>query len=281
MSAGVCLITGTTHGIGRVTARELARAGMTLVMACRDLERGRMVQEELTGCTGSGRIELLHCDLASFASIRAASAEFRARHPHLDLLINNAGMMASTAHRSVDGFEMTLATNYLGPYLLTRLLIESMRQRGQARVINVASKVHALGRLDPQLPQPDGRFRGMRAYASSKQALVMFTLSLAERLAGTDVTVNCLHPGVVATNIIPDTRPWLKKAGHIFRRFMFDEERGARTTLHLALAEELAGVTGAYFDEHQKIRPVAAAAQDPAAREILWQRSASLTGMSP
>lgn len=280
MSEVVCLITGTTHGIGRVTARELARTGMTLVMACRDLERGRQVQDDLARCTGNRRIELLHCDLASLSSIRAASAEFHSRHPHLDLLINNAGMMASTAQRSVDGFDMTLATNYLGPYLLTRSLVESMGQRGRARIINVASKVHTLGRLDPNLPPPAGRYRGMQAYASSKQALVMFTLSLAERLAGTDVTVNCLHPGVVATNIIPDTRPWLKKAGHLFRGFMFDEERGARTTLHLALADSAVRVSGEYFDEHQKIRPASAAARDPAARETLWQSSARLTGVS-
>lgn len=280
MNEGVCLITGTTHGIGRVTARELARTGMTLVMACRDLARGRALQEELVRCTGNHHIELLQCDLASFASIRAAVAEFQTRHPRLDLLINNAGMMASDAQRSVDGFELTLATNYLGPYLLTRSVLEAMGQRGPARIVNVASKVHALGRLDPRLPEEDGRFRGMQAYASSKQALVMFSLSLAERLAGSEVTVNCLHPGVVATNILPDSRPWLKRAGRLVRGFMFDEERGARTTLHLALADSVASVSGAYFDECQRIRPVARAAKDPSARETLWQRSAQLTGLA-
>jgi len=279
MSERICLITGTTHGIGYVTARELARTGATVIMACRDIDRGARVRAELAQQTGNRRIECLHCDLASMTSIRDAASRFLSRFDRLDLLINNAGMMASRRQESADGIELTLATNYLGPYLLTRLLIGAMDHLAPARIVNVASKVHALGRLDPRLPVSTTRFKGLRAYAESKQAMVMFTLSLADRLAATRISANCLHPGIVATNIVPDTVPWLKKAGQLVRVFMFDEERGARTTLYLALSEEVAESSGHYYDQHQQIRLPAPAAVDPAARELLWRTSAAMTGM--
>ena len=279
MSSRICLITGTTHGIGQVTAREVARAGMTLVMACRDLNMGERMRVDLVQQTGNPHIECLRCDLASLASIRQAVAEFNSRFDHLDLLINNAGMMTNQRQNSDDGFELTLATNYLGPYLLTRLLLDSLDHAASARIVNVASKVHFMGRIDPLLTPSTARFSGLQAYAQSKQALVMFTLSLAERLATSRITANCLHPGVVATNIVPDSAPWLKKAGYLIRGLMFDEERGAKTTLYLALSEEVEALSGRYFDQHQRDRPPAPATLDTAARTLLWQSSAALTGL--
>jgi len=279
-----CLVTGTTHGIGRVTALAIAREGFRVVMVCRDPLRGEQTRQALTAESGNENVHLITCDLASLDSVRACAAEFTERFDGLELLINNAGIMTTTHQLSPDGCELTFATNYLGPYLLTRLLLPTLIQGEGARIVNVASKVHFNGAidLDALTSQPTGRFSGMQAYADSKLGNVMFTLSVADRLSadsGTFVTANCLHPGVVATNITAATNTFLRVGMKFAAPFMFDHERGARTSLHLALAPGLESVTGQYFDQNQHRTDPAPAARDKQARDALWRWSADFCGL--
>ncbi|MCZ6852405.1 MAG: SDR family oxidoreductase [Gammaproteobacteria bacterium] len=279
MSERICLITGATSGIGTVTAREMANAGFHVVMACRDLARATTLRDELRDRCNTEAIDILECDLASLASVRKAAESYLADWPRLDVLINNAGIMPLGFQRSVDGFELTFATNHLGPFLLTNLLLPLIEQSAPARIVNVASRAHQRGVLDLEGVNGDGsRHNDMRSYSRSKLANVMFTLALARRLESRDVTCNCLHPGVVATNIIPQ-RSWMGVAGKLLKPFMLSEERGSETSLYLALSDAVADSSGGYYDEHKTQREPSSLAQDHAAQERLWSTSAQWVGL--
>ncbi|MDH3640862.1 MAG: SDR family NAD(P)-dependent oxidoreductase [Gammaproteobacteria bacterium] len=276
-----CLITGTTHGIGLVTAQAVARAGYTLVMANRNTQRTHLVEDHLRKTTGNENVSSLSCDLSSLASVRACASEFLARHRSLDLLINNAGMITAKPQFSTDGLELTFATNHLGPFLLTNLLLESLSAAPAARIVSVASRVHRSGRLDLEQLTPARRFRWPRVYSRSKLANVMMTLALARRLEATTVAANCLHPGVVASNIVPADSPVLRWAGNLklVKRFMRTTEQGAATSIYLALSPEVDGISGKYFNEHQQMIEPSPLACDVDAQERLWQKSLELTGI--
>lgn len=270
----LAVITGTTHGIGRVTSRELARAGKTVIMLCRDVGAASAVREEIVRHTPRARVEVVGCDLASLASVREAAAAVRRRYPPLGLLVNNAGMVSTRRRASVDGFELTFATNHLGPFLLTALLSDHLDKA--ARIVTVASRIHYRGRLDPAaVTSARLRYRATAAYAQSKLANVLHTFALARRLAGSGISVNCLHPGVVATNLLPR---WLRVVKPLFTRIMFDAERGARTSVYLALDQSVAGISGRYFDEYQLPRAAAPLANDVELQELLWSKSVVWTG---
>lgn len=271
----LAVITGTTHGIGRVTSRELARAGKTVVMLCRDVTAGNAVRDEILRLAPRARVAVVHCDLASLASVREAAATVRRDYPRIGLLINNAGMVSTRHRTSVDGFELTFATNHLGPFLLTALLTHHLDQA--ARIVTVASRIHYRGRLDlGAVKDVRARYRATAAYAQSKLANVLHTFALARRLAGTGISVNCLHPGVVATNLLPR---WLRLVKPLISRVVFDAERGARTSVHLALDPGAAGITGRYFDEYQLPRVASPLANDFQLQESLWNMSAAWTGV--
>jgi retinol dehydrogenase 12 len=271
----VAVITGTTHGIGRVTSRELAVAGRTVVMLCRDVAAANALREEIIGQVSGAQVHVVHCDLASLASVRNSADVVRRTFGPIDLLINNAGIVSSRHRMSEDGFELTFATNHLGPFLLTALL--SDRLNDTARVINVASRVHYRGRIDlARIPMARARYSAMAAYAQSKLANVLHTFALARRLSGTRICANCLHPGVVATNLLPR---WLRVVKPLISRVIFNPERGARTTLHLALSSEVAAISGRYFDENQMPQPAAPLANDVQLQESLWKMSAQWAGV--
>jgi retinol dehydrogenase 12 len=266
----VAVITGTTHGIGRVTSRELARAGRTVVMLCRDVGAGQAVRAEIIGLLPRAAVHVVHCDLASLASVRASAASVLSTFGAIGLLINNAGMVSSRRRMSIDGFELTFATNHLGPFLLTTLLSERLSEN--ARVINVASRIHYRGRIElERMTDPRARYSATAAYAQSKLANVLHAFALARRWSGTRICVNCLHPGVVASNLLPR---WLRVVKPLISRVIFDAERGARTSLHLALSDKVAGISGGYFDENQVPQPAAPLANDAQLQESLWQTSA-------
>ena len=271
----IAVITGTTHGIGTVTSWELARAGYTVVMLCRNIAAAQsLAQEIIRGIPGS-RVEVVRCDLADLSSVRVAARTVAQRFAHIDRLINNAGIV-STRHRfSADGHELTFATNHLGPYLLTRLLLPTLAPA--ARIINVASKVHYRGRMDlGSIDDRAARYSSVAAYSRSKLANVMDTLILAGQLAGSSVSVNCLHPGVVATNLLPG---WLNLVRPLFKRHILSAERGARSTLYLALQPQAARLNGEYLDEHQRVQPTAPAARDRSLQQALLAWSARWTGL--
>jgi retinol dehydrogenase 12 len=271
----VAVITGTTHGIGRVTSRELARAGRTVVMLCRNVPAAQVVRDQIIAELPAAAIHVVRCDLASLASVRECAQTIRGMFGSIDLLINNAGMVSSLHRMSVDGFELTFATNHLGPFLLTALLTD--RLSASARVINVASRIHYRGRIEPDtITDARARYSSQAAYAQSKLANVLHTFALARRWSQTRICANCLHPGVVASNLLPW---WLRVVKPLISRVIFDCERGARTTLQLTLSNEIAGISGRYFDENQLPQPAAALANDEQLQESLWRLSAQWTGV--
>ncbi|HLN48476.1 MAG TPA: SDR family oxidoreductase [Steroidobacteraceae bacterium] len=271
----IAVITGTTHGIGRVTARELAAVGFTVVMLCRDIEAATEVREEIQRTVPSASVHAQRCDLASLASVRACAAEVRRNFASVALLINNAGMVSTRHRMSVDGYELTFASNHLGPFLLTGLLLDRMAAGG--RIVNVASRAHYRGVMDLEnIDKAQAPYDARAAYARSKLANVLHTFALARRLAGTGVTANCLHPGIVATNLLPR---WLRVVQRLITRHTFDAVRGARTTLYLALANEAAAINGRYFDEHQHAQSASALANDPEMQELLWAASVRWTSV--
>ncbi|HTV79270.1 MAG TPA: SDR family NAD(P)-dependent oxidoreductase [Steroidobacteraceae bacterium] len=274
-AAPVAVITGTTHGIGTVTSFGLARAGYTVVMLCRNAPAGaRLAQRIMQEVSGSD-VRVVGCDLAALASVHAAVRELRARFPRIDRLINNAGIVSTRRRTSVDGFELTFATNHLGPFLLTRLLLPSLAPG--ARIVNVSSRVHYRGRLDlDSVVDARAAYSSVAAYSRSKLANVLDTFTLARDLEGSDITVNCLHPGVVATHLLPG---WLNLLRPLFRRNILTPEQGARTSLYLALDERAGALHGQYLDEHQQIQPAAASARDRLLQEQLLARSTRWTGL--
>jgi NAD(P)-dependent dehydrogenase (short-subunit alcohol dehydrogenase family) len=271
----VAVITGTTHGIGTVTSRALARAGYRVVMLCRNVTAANALAQDIMRCEPGSRVEVVHCDLADLSSVRSAARAVRERCPHIDRLINNAGIVSTRHRRSVDGHELTFATNHLGPFLLTRLLLPALSPA--ARIINVASKVHYRGHINlDSIADPRARYSSVAAYSRSKLANVLDTFALARQLAGSGITVNCLHPGVVATNLLPG---WLNRIRPLFKRLILSAEQGARTTLFLALDPGAGALQGEYLDEYQQVQSAAVAARDRRLQDELTLRSARWTGL--
>jgi NAD(P)-dependent dehydrogenase (short-subunit alcohol dehydrogenase family) len=280
MAGKVVLVTGATAGIGAVTARELARKGATVCIVGRSREKCEATVAQIRGTTGSAAVEFLLADLSSQAEVRRLAAEFPARYPRLDVLVNNAGGMFLTRQESVDGIEMTLALNHLAYFLLTNLLLDLLKASAPARVVSVSSDAHRMVRgFDFEDPQRRKRYRGFAVYGESKLANVLFSSELARRLAGTGVTSNALHPGFVASNFFsaPGMRPLLGRLmGLASRVFAISPEEGAKTSIYLASAPEVANITGGYFERSKPAEPSPAARDAEAARR-LWQLSEELT----
>lgn len=280
MQDKVCLVTGANAGIGRATALELARQGAQVVMVCRSRERGEAAQAEIIQASGNQAVDLLLADLSSQAEVRRAATEFQSRYDRLHILVNNAGAFFNQRLESADGLEMTFALNHLGYFLLTHLLLEQLRAAAPSRIINVSSDAYKGARLDFSDLQATRRYRGFQAYAASKLANVLFTLELANRLQGTGITANVLHPGFVASNFGLNNRGVMRFGVKLLQRlFAISEEAGAETPLHLATSAEVAGITGKYFVKKKAV-PLAGHAQDMVAARKLWQVSEQLTGLT-
>lgn len=274
------LLTGATSGIGLETARSLARQGATLILACRNLEKAYRVCASLLRESGNPRISVTPLDVASLRSVRRCIAEVRERHPRLDVLINNAGAFFLQRQETEDGFERTMATNYFGPFLLTAGLIPLLVQSPGARIVNVSSDAYRYGRLDLNDLQLTRHYDGFRAYATSKLAVQLWTQELAERLRGSGVTANSLHPGHVATNIwqLWPRPTWPQKLlQRLITAVMVSPAAGAETTTYLATSPEVAGISGAYFVKRRP-RRVAKPATDRRLQRELWRVSEELTG---
>ena len=275
MRGKVCVVTGASSGIGRVTALGLAEQGATVVLVCRNEERGGPVLAEIERQGGSGTATLLTADLSSQRQVRAAAAAFRERFDRLDVLINNAGVaVRGTRLVTEDGLETTFAVNHIAPFLLTDLLLDRLRASAPARVITVSSAAHRNYALDLDDLQAERRYSGFSAYSRSKLANILFTHELSRRLEGTGVTANCLHPGVVATGIFRNAPRWLRIV--LASPLVLTPEKGADTLLWLATAPEVAEVSGCYFVRRKPVRP-SRAARDPASARRLWEASEALT----
>jgi len=281
MKGKTVLITGADGGIGREITRALAKKRASIVMACIDVDAARPVCEEIKEESGNGAIEIMQLDLASLASVRQFAGSFSERHQQLHVLINNAGVFCAKRQETADGFEKTMGINYLGPFLLTHLLLPVLQKTPEARIINVSSNACAQGRLDLNNIHLKKGYQGFKAYANSKLAVVLFTLELADRLKGSGITVNAVHPGHVATNI------WNMWPGKwyqallfkIIRRFARTPEEAAHNSVFLACSDEVRGVTGTYFDG-RKPKALSPACKDVTLRRNLWALSEKLTGLA-
>lgn len=281
MSSKVYLVTGATAGIGLVTARELARTGATIVGVGRHSEKSAAVAKQIREQTGNPNVEFLLADLSVQKQVRALAQTFRERYARLDVLINNAGAVYLNRQESAEGLELTFALNHLSYFLLTNLLLDMLKASAPARIVNVASRAHIRtpGLNFNDLQNKRG-YLGMNVYNQSKLCNVLFTYELAQRLAGTQVTVNALHPGVVATNFFINNGFLGQLARPIINLISISPEEGAKTTLYLATSPAVQGVTGKYFDDRQREIPSSKASYDRAAQLRLWQASEQLTGLT-
>jgi dehydrogenase/reductase SDR family protein 13 len=268
------LITGANTGIGKETARALAARGARVFIACRSQESGRRAIEEIGGQTGNRSLELLSLDLGDLDSVRQCATTFAASGEPLHVLINNAGL-AGQRGMTASGFELTFGTNYVGPFLFTRLLLDRLRASAPARIVNLASIAHyrAPGIDWEAIRRPTRSFTGMREYSISKLANVLHAQELARQLDGAGVTTYALHPGTVASDIWRRV-PWPLRP--LMKRRMISPAQGARTSLYCATSPELAGETGQYYDDCRREEPAAAATAALGAE--LWRRSIEWTG---
>src|SRR5919197_1659473 len=249
MQGKICLVTGATSGIGLVTARALAQQGATVVLVGRNPERttatvGRIQQE-----TGNPHVECLLADLSAQAQVPQLAEEFQRRFARLDVLLNNAGAFIARRSLSVDGIEMTLALNHLAYFLLTHLLLDTLKATPAARIVNVSSDAHRKAQFNFADPQGAQRYRGWHAYCQSKLANLLFTYELARRLADTGVTANAVHPGFVATSFGHNNRGLVGLFVWLAQFTALSPEQGAETLVYLATSLEVAGGSGACFVE--------------------------------
>ena len=278
MGGTTVLITGGTSGIGNATAVAMAAMGANVVVVGRNQERGGAAVEEIKAQSHNESVELMLADLSVQAEVRRLAEEFLERYDRLDVLVNNAGLVQSKRTETPDGIETTLAINYLAPFLLTNLLLGCLEQSVPSRVITVSSEAQRWGTMDFEDMQSRRKYRGFPVYGMTKLANIMFTYELAERLDGTDVSANCLHPGSVGTNFGQNNRGAMALFFRTFKPFMRSPEQGADTLIWLASSPEIDGVSGKYFSDRKEIE-AKKVAYDPAARRRLWEISEELTGL--
>jgi NAD(P)-dependent dehydrogenase (short-subunit alcohol dehydrogenase family) len=274
----IAVVTGASGGMGRATAALLAADhDMKVLLIVRDAERGQAAVDEVNLLSGRCDAEMVLCDLASLVSIRTAAAEISNRVDHIDVLVNNAGVITLNREETEDGFERQLGVNHLGHFLLTGLLLPLLQRSGEARIIVVSSAAHKIGRMDYNDPGMSRGFRVWNAYGRSKLANIWFARELAARLTATKVTVNALHPGAVSTDIGVDRKSGFGRLVHkLLKPFFLTPEKGSETTVYLATAPELAGQSGGYYYRKKLIRPSARAEdKDEALRFWEWSEQAT------
>ncbi|HXX43874.1 MAG TPA: SDR family oxidoreductase [Candidatus Acidoferrales bacterium] len=280
MSGKSCVLTGANSGIGKETALALAKMGARVALVCRNPQKGEAALADIRREAPSAQLDLLTAEMSSFASVRALAAQIREKYPRLDVLINNAGAAVPMRALSADGVEMTVAGNHLGAALLTLLLLDQLKASAPARIINVSSEAQRNAKLDMDDLQFERRqYRALAAYGQSKLLMNAFTFELARRLAGTGVTANCLHPGVVRTNIWPSNPPLLFKIIlGAMKPFMLDSKRGAEVTIYLATSPDVATVTGEYFVK-SKVAPSNPLSRDPKVSAEIWRWTNQMIGV--
>jgi len=287
MEGTVCVVTGANSGIGKAASKGLARLGARVVMVCRDPERGRDAQAEIQAVAQKAHpshedvVDLYVADLAVQDEVYHLGETLRADYDRLDVLINNAGVFLAERESTPDDLETTFAVNHLAPFLLTHLVLpllkETAGRTGEARVVTVTSEAHRGTSLDFDDLNAEESYGMVQAYGQSKLANILFTHELARRLHDSGVTANCVHPGVVATNMWRGS-DWLSRAARLFTWLYKTPEEGAESVLYLAASRDLTGKTGQYFKETERVNPSPEAYDEKAAAR-LWRLSLEMTGL--
>ena len=281
ISGKTCVITGANSGIGRAASVALAKMGARVTMVCRDAAKGEEARKEIAMAAEKKKddIGLIQADLASMASVRALAAKLLENDTPIHVLINNAGLMLGSRKVTEDGFETTFEVNYLSHFLLTNLVLERMKRDAPSRIINTTSDAHTGGHMQFDDLQLQRGYSALKSYSQSKLAQVLFTGELARRLQGTGVTVNCFHPGFVASNWGVHSAGPLGIGIRIGHLFAISPEKGADTLVYLASSPDVADVTGRYFVKRKAANPSKEAMDDAAAKR-LWDVSMQLCGLA-
>lgn len=279
MKGKVCLVTGANNGIGFEVAKGLARQGAQVALLCRNPERAQVARDKILADVPGAQVELQIIDLSSMKSVRDASAEILSNYPRIHVLVNNAAVVNLERQESVDGYELVFATNHLGPFLLTNLLLDRIKESAPARIIFVGSDGHKLARIDFDDLHSLKSYGVMKTYGKAKSGNNLMMLELVDRLEGSGVTVNCLHPGAVDTKL-GDNHGFIARVfGRLVKSFLMSSAKGAKTPLYLATSPKVEGVTGKYF-YRCKEHPQAPYVLDKGEAKRLWEISEKLTGLS-
>ena len=274
MVGRVCLITGASGGLGKSTALGLARLGATVVMACRDEARGEADRAEIEAASGNSSVRLMLLDLSSQQSVREMASHFKAQNKQLDVLINNASVFKGKRTLTPDGLETMFATNHLGHFLLTNLLLDELKASPEAHVINIAAP--STTKLNFDDLHGERKFSALSAFGASKMCNLLFTYELARRLASTKVTANALHPGLMKSNLMSEAYAPIR---WLTRLLSTTPERASVSLVYLASSPEVAGVTGKFF-KGIKIGSSSAYSRDENVQKRLWDVSTGLSGLS-
>ncbi len=274
------MITGANSGIGKAATLGLAKMGAKVVMVCRDPEKAEQARTEVLQASGAKKedISIMIADLASLASVRKMADDFIAAKQPLHVLVNDAGLILGKRTVTQDGLETTFEVNYLSHFLLTNLLLPVLRVSAPSRIINVSSDAHTGGHMNFDDLQEETGYGAMKSYSQSKLAQVLFTHELAKRLKGTGVTVNSVHPGVVATNWGRHSAGALSVGLRLGGAFMLSPEKGADTVVYLASSPDVANVTGEYFTKRKAV-PSSKESMDESEAAKLWDVSVKLAGL--
>lgn len=281
MNGKVVIVTGATSGIGKETARDLAKRGAKIILACRNVDKANETKDELIQSTENNNIVVKKLDLSSQKSIREFAEDLHKCESKIDVLIHNAGTAETRTKVTDDGLEMTMATNHFGPFLLTHLLIDLLKKAESSRIVVVASELYRLASLNLDRLNPLDSYVPIYLYYVSKYANICFTKELARRLEGTGVTANCLHPGMIDSGIyrnVPAPFSWAMWV--VIKGFFKTPEQGAQTTIHAAVSEGLEGVTGKYFMDCRE-RYVSSGANNQAKAKKFWELSEKFCNMLP
>ncbi|XP_069007657.1 retinol dehydrogenase 12 [Embiotoca jacksoni] len=273
------LITGANSGIGKEAARDLARRGARIIMACRDMERAEESRTEILEETGNENLVIKKLDLSDTKSIKAFAEVINKEEKQVNILINNAGIMMCPYSKTVDGFEMQLGVNHLGHFLLTYLLIDLIKRSAPARIIAVSSVAHTWATIQLDDINSDRTYDDMKAYGQSKLANVLFVHLLAKRLKGTGVSVFSLHPGVVRSDLFRYQNPWFHNGLKIVWMFTKTAVEGAQTTIYCAVEPGLESLSGRYFSDCGPARSSRRATDDDMAQKM-WDISCNLLGIT-
>jgi retinol dehydrogenase-12 len=272
MDKPICLITGATDGIGKVTATALARKGYVVVLAARNEAKAAAVTKEIIASTDNRDVDYLTADLRSLAQLHRLAETFSLRYAQLDVLINNAGIVMPRRVVTEDGYETTFQVNYLSQFYLTHLLLSELKKSRQGRVINVSSSVYRAGKFDPDNLQSEYRFSTLGAYAASKLLVLLFTIELAHRLKPTRITANAVHPGIVRTPMMLEAPGIFRAMSYAALPFSLSPDKGAATSVYLASSADAAQISGQYFT-NAKVKKVKTASNTQENRDLLWTLS--------
>lgn len=279
MNGKTVVITGATSGIGESAAYELARKGADVAIVCRSASRGEDTMKRIESGVGRSCVRLFQADFERLDDVREVARRLSAELPRIDVLLNNAGVTMLRREETIDGYEKTFAVNHLAPFLLTQLLLPTLRETPSARIVNVASEAHRFAKFDLDDLHSKRGYSSMRVYGASKLANILYTNELARRFSGEDLRVWSLHPGAVATRLGANNGGIAKLLLPVLALFFKTPDQGAETSIHLCSEPNLDAPNGTYF-ANKRPKSISALARDERVAARLWEESERMVGLS-